>query len=167
MQDYREKVKCPYCGEMVYQVPARGEMEQFGNALLFDRILWKWQVHPHGMLPGIWDYRVQLLTAQCLRDSLPQPFRLVTVVCVKQLPGPDDNAKLHLVALKSATHERSCSFFAGQGTPAPGDLAVLCGIQPDEWLLVVSGAGTCSLRWDGPSSPACLYLPTSWLEDGP
>jgi hypothetical protein len=165
MQDYSGRVKCPYCEKEVYQVPARGQMEQFGYALQFDRVLWRWEVHPHGLLPGIWDYGLLSLTCECLRSSLPQPYRLVTVVCVKHLAGPGGAAQLHLVALKSVAGERFCSFFAGDARPVPGDLAVLCGVGTGQRLLVYSNNSSCLLHWDWQGSPENLYLPRRWLQD--
>ena len=81
--------------------------------------------------------------------------------------GMSSNEWLNLVALKSAGHERSCSFFKGNADPTAGDLAVLCVGAANGRLLVSSGGTAHTLVWDGPGAPSNLYLPSSWLEDGP
>jgi hypothetical protein len=162
MQDYRKQVECPFCHEKAYPVPARNEMEQFDYMLLFDRVRWPWEVHKCGILPGIWDYKLNDLMARCLETPSSGPFRLVTVVCAKRITGPDN---IHLIALKSVLHERSCSVFAGWTNLVPGDLAVLSGSESDQKLLIASSGSVQTLKWDGDVARESLYLPRSWLDD--
>ncbi len=143
-------------------MPTRNEMEQFDYALQFDRLLWPWKVHDCGLLPGIWDYRVRSLTDECAKSLLPEPYLLVTIVCLKLIAGGEP---LHLVALKSVSGKRFCSFFAGVAQAVAGDLSVLCGSGAGQRLLINSNNTNHILAWDGQGEPANLDLSWRWLEN--
>jgi hypothetical protein len=160
--DYRKKVDCPFCPRKVYRVPARNGMDQLDYAWLFDRVCIDFEVHPHNMLPGIWDYRVRSLATESRLPHLPKPRRLVSIVCTKSIVGP---SPLHLIALKCVSGRKLCSFFSGPGKPACGDLAVLCGRGDKQKLLVNSGNSNHVLAWDSPGDSENLCLPRSWHSD--
>lgn len=168
MQDYRKQIECPICRKKVYPVPARNETEQFDYMRLFDRVEWPWVIHPHGILAGIWDYKLHDLKASLERPPPgtepppPRPLRLVTIVCAQRIVGPDNQ---HIVALKSVLHERSCIRFEGQAILVPGDLAVLCGNGSDQRLLVASSGSVQTLKWDRNEPPERLFLSHTWLND--
>jgi len=167
MEDFRKKVKCAYpsCPSMVYRVPARNQMEQFDFKLQFDRVALGLIVHPHGLLHGIWDYRVQSLANRLQTTPLPRPYRLVVVASVK--PIPSESVTMFLVALKSVSGRRFCSFFVGDAGLACGDLAVLCGLGSEQRLLVNSPNGLNHLLvWDANGNPGNLCLSWRWLEVG-
>lgn len=167
MEDFRKRIKCSFstCSGLVYQVPTKHQMGQFHCKLQFDCVALDLCVHPHGLLSGIWDYRVQSL-ARCLRsDSLPKPFRLVVTVCVKRIPS--SGVPMYLMALKSVSGRRFCSFFVGDGEVVCGDLAVLCGTGAEQRLLTSSPSNlTHVMASDGPGNPGNLSLPWHWLEGG-
>ena len=167
MEDFRKRIKCSFasCPALVYQVPTRNQMEQFDYKLQFDHVSLGLSVHPHGLLQGIWDYRVQSLAKSLRSVRFPKPTRLVVTVCVKQIPS--DGIPMYLMALKSVSGRRFCSFFLGDGEIECGDLAVLCGTGSGQRLLISSPNNvTHVMSSDGPGNPGNLSLSWRWLEDG-
>ena len=165
MEDFGNKVKCafPSCRTMVYQVPARSQMKQFDYRLQFERVALGLVVHPHGLLKGIWDYRVQSLTDHLRVSSEPKPHRLVVAVSVKPIPSPE--VPMQLIALKSVSGRRFCSFFIGEGSIACGDLAVVCGTGPEQRLVITCPNNSVHVvAWDGAGHPGNLGLSWHWLE---
>jgi hypothetical protein len=161
MQDYKKRVNCPFCNTKVYQVPTRNQMEQFDFALQFERVSRGLKVHPHGLLPGIWDYRVQRLADECKKALTPKPFRLATIVCTKPIIGtypPFGPDQLHLIALKCVSGRRCCAYFVGPGEPGCGDLSVLCGRNAELKLLINSDDSNYFLTWGGQGDTGNLGL---------
>ena len=156
MQDYSKPVKCDGCGNMVYEVPTCGGVEQF------DTVDGKWHecLRPHGVLKGIWNLPIINLAAGCSRFSLPKPHRLTVIVCVKRIVGDDP---LYLVALKDVSGQKVCAVFTGQGQLKIGELSALCGDGHQRTLLTNSND---VFYWDGQGQPGDLTLPHNWLETG-
>ena len=161
LQDCRKRITCPFCKTKVYQVPSRNQMQQFDYALQFERVSLGLKVHPHGLLPGIWDYRVQSLADEYSNALLSKPFRFVTIVCTKRIIGtypPFGPDQLHLIALKCVSGRRYCGYFVGEGKPECGDLSVLCGRDVELKLLINSDDSNHILAWIGPGEIGNLGL---------
>jgi len=159
MQDYRRKVQCPWCDAKVYQVPARHETSQTDYALQFEQVIHRPIVHKCGHLAGIWDYTVQSIARECDTSTLPKHHRLVTLVCVKRIAGPDP---LFLIALKGVSGRRSCDFFQGGGEPKAGDLAVACG-RHKPTLIINSKNANHHLQWNALGAPEMLSMRHDWV----
>ena len=168
MQDCREQVECMFCQkkQMVYRIPARNEMEQFDYALQFEQISWPWKIHNCGFLSGLWDYKLHSLKEECSKSYLPAPYELAILVSAKPIPGDTPH---YLVALKSVSEEKTCSFFYGNQVLSRGDLAVLCGsivvlcgIDKKRKLLINWKNNNFILDEDGGGNPSHLNLPSEW-----
>jgi hypothetical protein len=72
---------------------------------------------------------------------------------------------MYLVALKSVSEERFCSFFVGNGKLVPGDLSILCGSGNEQRLLINSNNSNHILAWDWTGNADNLHLPRRWVED--
>lgn len=154
MQDYSKLVKCDGCGQMVYEVPTRSGVEQF------EATEGKWHEcpQPSGVLTGIWNLPVISLCNACNGLNLPQPHRVMVIVCVRRILGADP---LFLVALKGVRGDKVCAFFIGKGELTIGDLSALCGTGEERKLLTISQD---LFAWDGEGQPEHLSLPHNWVE---
>ena len=172
-----EPTQCTCCRKQIYSVPTRPR-RRLEDVMWFDELAWPWRAHfcpQHAGLPGIADVSPRNLSEQCCELELPKPYRLVTIICVKDTPSPDAlSAKnqpacspvcktlsrvdpLYIVALKSVLGDKSCSFFRGNNEPRWGDLGALCGSGDDQRLLTNSGQ---VLKYDGWANAGQLQL--SW-----
>ena len=150
-------VECNYSHRMIYGMPTRPKNQE-EEIIWFDELAWPWTTHDcpihNNMLPGMMDFFPKNLSQQCQILRLPNPFKLVIIVCVKQI----GRSPLFVVALKSVLGELSCYNFRGDEEPRWGDLAVLCGSGNDQKLLTNTN---CVLAFDGPADPAQLNLSTT------
>jgi hypothetical protein len=175
MQQCHEPIEC-ICHKEIYGVPTRPKKKE-DEVIWFDKLDWPWVAHfcpKYNGLAGIADISPKNLSDQCSKLKLPEPYRLVIIICVKNLSSPEAltaknipacapvckmpiRGQLYLVALKSVLGEKICCFFRGDKEPRWGDLAALCGNSVEQRLLTNSGY---VLNFAGEANP--LELDLSW-----
>lgn len=158
MLQCHEPEECDFCHRQIYGVPTRPKNKE-EEVIWFDKLDWPWVTHfcpKHNGLDGIADISPRNLGDYCRKMKLPEPFRLVIIICVKDLSNPElltakkipncapvckmpVREQLYLIALKSVVGEKYCSYFRGDEKPRWGDLAVLCGNSVEQGLLTNSG----------------------------
>ncbi len=159
MQQCHEPMECNYCHRQIYGVPTRPKNKE-EDIIWFDKLDWPWVAHfcpEHNGLEGIADISPKNLSGQCTKLKLPEPYRLVIVICVKCIPSLDRGDQLYVVALKSVFGDKFCCFFRGDEKPRWGDLAALCGNGVEQRLLTNSSH---LLNFGGQADPG--YLDLSW-----
>jgi hypothetical protein len=157
-----EPIECSFCHKSIYAVPTRPKKKE-EEVLWFEKLDWPWKVHfcpHHAGLEGVTDVSPRNLAQTCQQRKFPEPFLLVIVICVKEIPGTPQDGKLYVIALKSILGEKLCYFFRGDEAPRWGDLAALCGVGEGQRLLVNSNH---VLNFDGQADPGYLHL--SWHSD--
>lgn len=164
------------CRRQIYGVPVRSH-NQSEEIIWFDKLEWPWAAHfcpDHNELPGVADISPKNLGEQCRKLKLPEPYRLVSLICVDdRIRGPEglvtsktpacspvcrmkiSGEQLYSIALTSSFGEPVCSFFRGKNPPRWGDLAALCGTGPEQKLLTNENQ---VLNFDGESEPWRLGL---------
>ncbi len=174
MQQCHEPTECDFCNRKIYGVPTRPKNRE-EEVIWFDKLDWPWVAHfcpEHTGLTGIADISPKNLSDQCRGLKLPEPFRLVIIICVKDISSADTlttaarppvfkmpirRDQLYIVALKSVLGEKFCYYFRGDEKPRWGDLAALCGKSVEQRLLTNSSH---VLNFDGQADPGSLHL--SW-----